>query len=776
MKLRPDSSKSTLTPYHESSKGKMPESAATPHGPVALAYVSRGWRVIPCAPKGKTPLTAHGLKDATTDPGVVRRWWDRWPSANIGVATGEQSGFFVFDVDGEEGEETLKALIEKHSAMPQTVEARTGGGGRHLFFRHPGATLRNSAGKLGPGLDIRANGGYIIVPPSIHPNGKPYKWRMGHSPDGLPIADPPPWLLGLLDAGRSAGDGSASVNPKPAYGEAVLAHELADLARASEGTRNNRLNAAAFTLGKYVAAGALPRGLVERALRAQATVIGLPVREVENTLSSGLNAGIEECRAGLAALKEKFGIELKPKANGDGSRAIPPDEVVLVSPDQAAIQSLAQLPPLDYDRVREREAKKLGIRVSTLDAEVAARRPKSKATNGGASGSPALCTDPEPWPAPVDGAELLEEICACLQRFVILPAGAVEAIALWVLHCHAHDAVQISPILPLTSPEVRSGKSSTLHLLSGLVPRPLPAANISAASLFRAVETYRPTLLVDELDTFLEDSEELRGILNSGHLRPLAQVVRTVGEDHEARTFSTWAPKALAKIGRLPATLADRSIEIQMRRKKPDETVEELRLDRLHELEPVRQRAWRWAQDNLEALRRADPAVPDGLNDRQRDNWRPLLAIADLAGGEWPTRSRAAAVLLCKSARTDTDSLGVQLLADLRALFAERGTDRLASAEVVEALGAMEERPWPEYSHGKSISKRGVARLLGRYRIQPRNIRTGQGVYKGYDLADFKEAFERYLPPISPAPSATPLQPAKTQGKMDFSNATRGGL
>ncbi len=282
----------------------------------ALRYARRGWRVFPCAPRGKVPLTAHGVKDGSTEPETIRGWARRWPSANIGVATGAESGFFVLDVDGAKGEETLAGLTEKHGALPQTVEAHTGGGGRHLLFKHPGGTtLKNSAGKLGLGLDTRGDGGYIIAPPSVHPSGPPYQWRAGHAPGDLPLVDAPGWLLDFLSAGQSATQ-SKPVNTSPAYAEAVLARKLAELARAAEGTRNETLNVAAFTLGKYVATGGLERGLVERALLAQAVEIGLPAREAESTLASGINAGFEECRAGLAALEEKFGIELKPNPNG----------------------------------------------------------------------------------------------------------------------------------------------------------------------------------------------------------------------------------------------------------------------------------------------------------------------------------------------------------------------------------------------------------------------------------------------------------------------------
>jgi hypothetical protein len=241
---------------------------------------------------------------------------------------------------------------------------------------------------------------------------------------------------------------------------------------------------------------------------------------------------------------------------------------------------------------------------------------------------------PEPWPLPVDGSALLADITGTLTRYVALPRFAEVAAALWTLHAHALDAAGASPLLALLSPEKRCGKTTTLALLSRLVPRALLSSNISAASLFRVVEKYSPTLLVDEADSFLREKEELRGILNSGHTRDAAYVVRTVGDDHEPRRFSTWAAKAVAMIGCLPDTLTDRSIVVPMRRRAPREPVERLRLDRPGDFEDLRRRAARWAADHLAELRAADPDLPGDLGDRAADNWRPLLAIADLVGDE----------------------------------------------------------------------------------------------------------------------------------------------
>jgi putative DNA primase/helicase len=261
----------------------------------------------------------------------------------------------------------------------------------------------------------------------------------------------------------------------------------------------------------------------------------------------------------------------------------------------------------------------------------------------------------------------------------VLPRLAEVAAALWTVHAHAFAAAAAWPLLALTPPEKRCGKTTTLAVLARLVPRPLLAANITAASLFRVVEKYSPTLLVDEADSFLRDNEELRGILNSGHTRDAAYVVRTVGDEHEPRRFSTWAPKAVAIIGRLPDTLADRSIVIPMRRRARGQPVERLRLDRPGGFAELGRRAARWAADHLAALRAADPEVPGELGDRAADSWRPLLAIADLAGGEWPQQARQAAVALSSGAAEERDSVREELLGDIREAFRERAGERIFS-------------------------------------------------------------------------------------------------
>jgi hypothetical protein len=257
--------------------------------------------------------------------------------------------------------------------------------------------------------------------------------------------------------------------------------------------------------------------------------------------------------------------------------------------------------------------------------------------------------------------------------------------------------------------------------------------------------TDKPTLLMDEADTYLEGHEEFRGILNSGHTPDTAKVLRCVGQDHDPKGFSTWAPMVIAKIGPLPATLTSRSLVIQMRRKRPDESVE--KFDPAHhgpKVEQVARNAARWAQDNLDTLRNSRPAMPEELINRAADNWTPLLAIADAIGGEWPDRARTIAVMFCGGMSEVT--LQEQVLFDIREVFDERGCDRVSSTELCNALGGLEGRPWCGADSGFAISPHKLASMLRPFHVKPHSIRIGVQTPKGYERKDFEDVFARYLP------------------------------
>ena len=415
------------------------------------------------------------------------------------------------------------------------------------------------------------------------------------------------------------------------------------------------------------------------------------------------------------------------------------------------IERLALLSAFEYERVRDEEAKRLKVRVSVLDDHVAKRR---RVDQQGGKKQAGFLTPPDQWPCPVDCSELLWALEKALLRYVKLPDHACSAIALWVVHAHAIDCAEIAPVLAIESPEKRCGKTTLLCVIQALVPKALTAANMSSAAVFRAVQEFGPTLIIDEADTFLTpEKPELIGILNSSHVRASAYVIRVVGDNHEVKTFSTWCAKAIALIGRLPSTLQDRSIVIRMRRKQSNEAVERLRLDRLAALQELCSKCARWVTDHSNKLGLADPAMPAQLNDRAADNWRPLMAIADLAGGQWPLKARKAALALSGSGQDEDDlSKGVVLLRDCRRVFDKTRATQLGAENLVGNLCALDEAPWAEWRRGeKQITARGVALLLKPFGIASKHTRHA----REYHRADFVDAWKRYLPSPTPSPSVT---------------------
>lgn len=161
----------------------------------ALSYASRGWPVFPCRRRGKEPLVPGGFKAATTDAATIRAWWRRYAQPNIGMPTGRPSGIVVLDVDPRNGGD--EALLDL-PPLPETVEVITGGGGRHVYFQWPGFEVRCANNALGPGLDLKGSGGYVLVPPSVHPSGRRYQWEISSHPDDTPIAPMPDWLLEMI--------------------------------------------------------------------------------------------------------------------------------------------------------------------------------------------------------------------------------------------------------------------------------------------------------------------------------------------------------------------------------------------------------------------------------------------------------------------------------------------------------------------------------------------------------------------------------------------------
>lgn len=426
------------------------------------------------------------------------------------------------------------------------------------------------------------------------------------------------------------------------------------------------------------------------------------------------------------------------------------------SADDLELDRLAALSAIDYGKARKAAADRLGIPVSFVDAAVKAKQQERAAKDDG-RGTAIEFEETCPAFEPVDGADLANRLADLFARFAVLPAHGATVLALWTLFTYCIDLFQIAPRLDLSSPEKRCGKTTVLGLLRQIAFRAVLASGISPAAIFRVIAAHKPTLLIDEMDTFIEANEELRGILNSGHTRDAATIIRCDGEDHEPKLFSTWAAYVFAHIGKIPDTLEDRSIRLPMRRKLPGEKVASLRQTGpaagvlQAELGAMRRQIARWIEDHSAKITLANPSPLAGLSDRATDNWMPLVSIAEVLGGTWPERTRKAATELSGQAATDNESIKVELLSDIHGVYQDNGRDRLSSVDLCSLLVLLEERPWATWKHGKPMTPVQLSRLLKPFGVSSRTVRfEGQGLSKGYLLEDLADAFERYIPSLPP--------------------------
>ncbi|MCD8494041.1 MAG: DUF3631 domain-containing protein [Alphaproteobacteria bacterium] len=421
---------------------------------------------------------------------------------------------------------------------------------------------------------------------------------------------------------------------------------------------------------------------------------------------------------------------------------------------------------MEYEKVRKTEADRLGIdRVGVLDKEVEKARKPDVQENYDEK-FPAV----EPWPEPVDMAALLDEITALIKRFIICAPETANASALWITFTWVIDYVQVAPIAFITAPEMQCGKSQLLSVIGSMVKKPAIASSITPSVIFRVIEKYCPTLLIDEADSFMNGNEELRGLINSGHTRQSAYVWRSVGDDHEPTQFSTWGAKALSGIGTQAATIMDRSIVLELRRKLEHEKTERLRHADKNAFLEIRRKLAKFAEDAGRIIEQARPTLPDSLSDRAQDNWEPLMAIADYAGGHWPDTARHTALsIYAKSKDEDNQSAGIMLLKDIQSLFEnEHNRARITSAELLQKLCEIEDRPWNEWNKGRPITTAKIAKYLKPFGLTPKTIRDGYKVAKGYLKDDFDDAFSRYIP----LQGVTPLQTLPSNTYNDFQTVT----
>jgi hypothetical protein len=475
-------------------------------------------------------------------------------------------------------------------------------------------------------------------------------------------------------------------------------------------------------------------------------------------------------------------------------------EVTTLSLDGEA-RRLAQIDdPLERDQATKAKATELRIRAALLRDRVVHYREKLRrdsvaAGDKGLSGDEVVLKDLVLWHEKVDGGALVTEIASYINKHAIVPDHATLVLALWTLHAHAYDAFYHSPRLVLRSPTKGCGKSTLRRALSRLVPRPFEAVDITGPTLFRPIGQWHPTVFIDEANEInWTNARDLIAVVNSGHCRDDPGVPRCVGQDFDVRMFRVWAPLCLALIGFLPSTIAERSITVEMRKKASTTGIRRLvRRDRDKLAEQLARKAARWASDHKIALENADPELPPTLGDRPADNWRPLLAIADLVG--LAADARTAAVAL-SPVDDDGEDLGVQLLADILGIFNQAKAAQLPSSTIAQQLLAMEERPWAELGRmQRPLTTNTMARMLRPFKIRPSGtIRVGGSTPKGYARASFEAAWAAYSlpgtqfqPPHRHNPGVEPvsedLQPphsahdvADENGPKAAETATCGGV
>jgi hypothetical protein len=358
--------------------------------------------------------------------------------------------------------------------------------------------------------------------------------------------------------------------------------------------------------------------------------------------------------------------------------------------DEDMIKELVVLSLIDYDRVRKEKARSLGIKTTTLDAAVKSFRTAKEEADE------LPFTEIEPHPKPVNPAALLSKIADTLRRFIVMNGAQAGAATLWLAMTWFIDVIELAPLAIINAPEKSFGKTLLLNLLSKMAYRALSTDNATASALFRSVELWRPTIFIDEADTFFRDNAELHGMINAGYSRG-GFVLRSeaVGDNFKPRGFSVYSAKAIAGNTlekHLPDATMSRGIVINLRRKLSPESVSRLRHADPGLFTSIAAKLARFFYDYSAQIRDARPVLPEALTDREQDNIEPLLAIASCAGDEWFDRAIMAALAL--SGNDENKSISNELLSNIRDILEMRHVSYIRTADLIALLCEDEENAW----------------------------------------------------------------------------------
>jgi putative DNA primase/helicase len=474
-----------------------------------------------------------------------------------------------------------------------------------------------------------------------------------------------------------------------------------------------------------------------------------------------LKSGYQQARAKAKKKREAEGKPLTPlvkakiaantsSVSGASGGAtplppVPPTEAELKkAEDWAAVRRLAAMDPLERAKTRVEEAKKLGIPVTELDRLVRAER-----SQGRLQGSDPKIYDLEPWPTKVNGAEVLHEVANTFNRFVVLPEGAANIIALWCAHANVYQAFSYTPRLHISSPTPDCGKTTLRDLINFFVTRAMKVDNMTTPVLFRIVERDRPTILADECHGWVMNNPEIIHMFCAGQ-RYDGLAWRCVGEDNEPRAFKAFAPAVLCNIGSLRDDLASRAITIHMKRARPGELKARFDPRWVDKEKELGRKLMRFCFDNEETLRKLTPRMPESANNRRGDNWRPLFAIAEMTGGTWP--SVMANAYQSFNSQEDIENVGIYLLEDIREALMESNWltfKAIPTAELVSMLHGLPDSRWLDYGPAhRPIDANQLAKRLKPFGIKPTQTRVQGKPLRSYWIGEFGEAFGRYLPPL----------------------------
>lgn len=355
----------------------------------------------------------------------------------------------------------------------------------------------------------------------------------------------------------------------------------------------------------------------------------------------------------------------------------------------------------------------------------------------------------DPWHEPVAGTVLLEELRSAYHRFIYQPDHYHHVDAVCTLLSYCYDIFDFLPILLLTSPEPECGKTRKQELYNAHWHAPFRTGNSTSAVLFRAIEKYHPSILIDEFDSLSEDQRQaIFNIINNGYQKGLkAHRVETIGKKFEIMEYDCFGLKAIAaiKASTFPKATVSRSICMRMNRPPNGERAPRFRASK-YDGTDLKRKCVRWVEDHSEQLRVTEVEMPEELSDRQMDIWEPLFIIAKVAGGEWPEKIRSAALSLRGVNDGEVQPIGNQLLAHIHKYFMETGNDRVSSADLCKWLNELDDAGYSNWSHSKGIAQVRLAKELKNYDVFPDSIRLAEGgTKKGYLRVWFGNAFNRYL-------------------------------